>query len=224
MGRDFILILMERHIDMDFLGLKKELDGLYAVLNEPHSVVPEWTDPGISERDLVVVENRLGVRLPECIRCSSREFSGIYHETPYFLGGHFEKIKEEVFLKSGGELNDNDFRDNLILHEVEALMKWGQEDLKALRDIEDEVISETDSVNLISVECDPAWLKNERFMLIGTTYAASLFINLIDEDDVNYGSLYNSISLHPFYVVYKVANDYGCFLENIRRSLKKVKA
>ena len=91
---------MERRIEMNFSVLKSDLDNLFKRLNEPTDIVPEWTDPGVSLEALKEVEANLGVVLPEVLKLASIQFSGIYHEAPYFIGDAFKAIQSQIFKSS----------------------------------------------------------------------------------------------------------------------------
>lgn len=222
MARDSILTNMERRIDMDFLILKNELDNLFGKLNRPYGVIPEWSGPGVSEDDLKMVEKRLGLVLPESIKKASGEFCGIYHEAPYFMGDDFSEIQAEVIEKSRGELTEEDFCDNLEIQLIYSPLDWGNDEIKKLRSLNNEDLCQTRRSQRIAVGCDFSWLEDENFLMIGTTYAESLFMDLRDSDsDKKHGVLYNFISLHPFCVMYKIADDYGSFLLKIRDSLER---
>lgn len=115
-----VSIKMERHIEMNFSVLKSDLDNLFKRLNEPTDIVPEWTDRGVSAEALKEAEARLGVAFPEVLKLASMQFSGIYHETPYFMGDIFEKIQNQVFKKTKWELSEDDFADELEVQLVYA--------------------------------------------------------------------------------------------------------
>lgn len=206
---------------MDYAALKVELDSLYAQLNEPHGVVPEWAERGLTSAELLEVENRVGIKLPPAMKQALMVFSGISHETPYYLGSRFAAIQKEVIKRSKRELTEDDFSDDLEIAMTFPPQDWDGDELNELRAIQAEGLQDVETKQLIAVDCDTAWLKNEKFLMIGTTYSESLFINLIDEKDAHYGALYNAAFLYPFFVIYKVADSYEDFLVNLQGSLKK---
>lgn len=85
---------------MNIVKLEKDLDNLFKGINEPYDVVPEWADSGLSMEAFQDAEARLGVVFPEVLKDASRQFSGIYHETPYFMAESFKKIQTEVLKRS----------------------------------------------------------------------------------------------------------------------------
>lgn len=217
-----VSIKMERHIEMNFSVLKSDLDNLFKRLNEPTDIVPEWTDRGVSAEALKEAEARLGVAFPEVLKLASMQFSGIYHETPYFMGDIFEKIQNQVFKKTKWELSEDDFADELEVQLVYAPPDWGNEELQSLKALNIEYLSDIGKSKHIGIDCELAWVRDEKFIMIGTTYSESLYMDLREPaSNPNYGSLYNLISLDPFCIMYKVADDYGQFLLNIKHSLEK---
>lgn len=217
-----ILIKMGRHIEMNFAALKSDLDNLFKGLNEPSDIVPEWTDPGVSAEALKEVEARLGVAFPEALKLASMQFSGLYHEAPYFMGDAFEKIQSQVLKKSNKELSEDDFADELEVQMVYAPTDWDNEELQSLKTLNIEYLSDIGKSKHIGIDCELAWVRDEKFMMIGTTYSESLYMDLREPaSNPNYGALYNLMSLDPFCVMYKVADDYGQFLLHIKHSLEK---
>lgn len=111
---------------MNFSVLKSDLDNLFKRLNEPTNIVPEWTDPGVSPEALKEVEANLGVVLPEVLKLASMQFSGMYHEAPYFMEDAFEKIQNQVFKNTKWELSEDDFADELEVQLVYAPPRLGE--------------------------------------------------------------------------------------------------
>ena len=206
---------------MDYVRLKNDLDRLYSELNEPSDVAPQWAEPGLTETEIQDQEVRLGIRLPENMRQALSVFSGISHETPLYQGVHFPALQKAVLLKSGRELTSDDFQDDLEICYLAPPQEWLNEELQALREVDDEALSMTDADEQIAVNADIAWLKHKRFFLVGATYSQSLYLNLIDEGHFDYGAFYNLQVLDPFVLLYKVAPNYQDFLQKIVDSLQR---
>lgn len=213
---------MERRIDINFVALKYEFDNLFKGLNAPYDVVPEWTGAGVSLEVLQEAEARMDVAFPEVLKDVSGQFSAIYHETPYFLGNAFKKIQSEVIKRSRREISEDCFKDDLEISIVYAPAEWDGEDAQGLKALNVEYMSEMDAKQYIGVDCDLMWLHDRSFLLIGATYSESLYMDLREPaSNPHYGALYNFNSLEDFCILYKVADDYGQFLLNIKHSLEK---
>lgn len=167
-------------VKMNFIELEEDLDNLFKRLNEPYDVVPEWADPGVSMDALKDAETRLGVVFPEVLKDASRQFSGIYHETPYFMGDSFKKIQNEVLKRSKREVSEEYFIDDLEISIVYAPTEWDSEDAHGLKALNVEYMSEIDTKQYIGVDCDLTWLYESSFLLIGATYSESLYMDLRD--------------------------------------------
>lgn len=76
--------------------LKTRLNSLFARLNPPYGVVPEWHEAAAGEAEIRDTETRLGVCLPEDVKAAFRSFSGISHETPYLMSEHFETLRRKL--------------------------------------------------------------------------------------------------------------------------------
>lgn len=213
---------MERYIEMNFSALKSDLDNLFKRLNEPTDIVPEWTDPGVSTEVLKEVEASLGVALPEVLKLASIQFSGIYHEAPYFIGDAFKAIQSQVIKSSKHELTEDDFRDDLEIQTVYSPAEWESEDLVKMKELNVEYLRDVGKNKHIGVDCNLGWLVSPKFIMIGSTYSESLYIDLRElPNNTGYGAVYNFVSLNPLGIMYKVADDYGQFLLNIKHSLEK---
>ena len=207
---------------MNFSVLKSDLDNLFKRLNEPTDIVPEWTDPGVSAEALKEVEVSLGVVLPEVLKLASIQFSGIYHEAPYIIGDAFKAIQSQIFKSSKYELTEYDFSDDLEIQTVYSPAEWESEDLVKMKALNVEYLRDVGKYKHIGVDCNLQWLVSPKFMMIGTTYSESLYIDLRElPNNAGYGAIYNFVSLDPFGIMYKLADDYGQFLLNIKHSLEK---
>ena len=207
---------------MNFAALKSDLDNLFKGLNEPSDIVPEWTDPGVSAEALKEVEASLGVALPEVLKLASIQFSGIYHEAPYFMGDACKAIQSQIIKSSKHELTEYDFSDDLEIQTVYSPAEWESEDLVKMKALNVEYLRDVGKNKHIRVDCNLGWLVSPKFMMIGTTYSESLYIDLRElPNNAGYGAIYNFMSLNPFGIMYKVADDYGQFVLNIKHSLEK---
>ena len=207
---------------MNFAALKSDLDNLFKGLNEPSDIVPEWTDPGVSAEALKEVEVSLGVALPEVLKLASIQFSGIYHEAPYFMGDACKAIQSQIIKSSKHELTEYDFSDDLEIQTVYSPAEWESEDLVKMKALNVEYLRDVGKNKHIGVDCNLGWLVSPKFMMIGTTYSESLYIDLRElPNNAGYGAIYNFMSLNPFGIMYKVADDYGQFVLNIKHSLEK---
>ena len=207
---------------MNFAALKSDLDNLFKGLNEPSDIVPEWTDPGVSAEALKEVEASLGVALPEVLKLASIQFSGIYHEAPYFMGDACKAIQGQIIKSSKHELTEYDFSDDLEIQTVYSPAEWESEDLVKMKALNVEYLRDVGKNKHIGVDCNLGWLVSPKFMMIGTTYSESLYIDLRElPNNAGYGAIYNFMSLNPFGIMYKVADDYGQFVLNIKHSLEK---
>ena len=207
---------------MNFAALKSDLDNLFKGLNEPSDIVPEWTDPGVSAEALKEVEVSLGVALPEVLKLASIQFSGIYHEAPYFMGDACKAIQSQIIKSSKHELTEYDFSDDLEIQTVYSPAEWESEDLVKMKALNVEYLRDVGKNKHIGVDCNLGWLVSPKFIMIGTTYSESLCIDLRElPNNAGYGAIYNFMSLNPFGIMYKVADDYGQFLLNIKHSLEK---
>ena len=207
---------------MNFAALKSDLDNLFKGLNEPSDIVPEWTDPGVSAEALKEVEASLGVALPEVLKLASIQFSGIYHEAPYFMGDACKAIQSQIIKSSKHELTEYDFSDDLEIQTVYSPAEWESEDLVKMKALNVEYLRDVGKNKHIGVDCNLGWLVSPKFMMIGTTYSESLYIDLRElPNNAGYGAIYNFMSLNPFGIMYKVADDYGQFVLNIKHSLEK---
>ena len=206
---------------MDYTALKVRLDDLYAQMNEPQGVVPEWAEPAMSGAEIKEQEARLGCQLPEEMSLALAAFSGISHDTPLYLGAAFKDLQKQVILQSGRELGKEDFQDDLEITVLYSPQEWRGEELQELRAIDAEGLGEVESHQQIAVEADMAWLNDERFILIGTTYSQSLYLNLMDVNSPHYGAVYNLVFPYPFAVLYKVADGYQDLFEKIEASLQR---
>ena len=207
---------------MNFAALKSDLDNLFKGLNEPSDIVPEWTDPGVSAEALKEVEASLGVALPEVLKLASIQFSGIYHEAPYFMGDACKAIQGQIIKSSKHELTEYDFSDDLEIQTVYSPAEWESEDLVKMKALNVEYLRDVGKNKHIGVDCNLGWLVSPKFMMIGTTYSESLYIDLRElPNNAGYGAIYNFMSLNPFGIMYKVADDYGKFVLNIKHSLEK---
>ena len=207
---------------MNFAALKSDLDNLFKGLNEPSDIVPEWTDPGVSAEALKEVEASLGVALPEVLKLASIQFSGIYHEAPYFMGDACKAIQSQIIKSSKHELTEYDFSDDLEIQTVYSPAEWESEDLVKMKALNVEYLRDVGKNKHIGVDCNLGWLVSPKFIMIGTTYSESLCIDLRElPNNAGYGAIYNFMSLNPFGIMYKVADDYGQFVLNIKHSLEK---
>lgn len=207
---------------MNFAALKSDLDNLFKGLNEPSDIVPEWTDPGVSAEALKEVEASLGVALPEVLKLASIQFSGIYHEAPYFMGDACKAIQSQIIKSSKHELTEYDFSDDLEIQTVYSPAEWESEDLVKMKALNVEYLRDVGKNKHIGVDCNLGWLVSPKFIMIGTTYSESLYIDLRElPNNAGYGAIYNFMSLNPFGIMYKVADDYGQFVLNIKHSLEK---
>ena len=207
---------------MNFAALKSDLDNLFKGLNEPSDIVPEWTDPGVSAEALKEVEVSLGVALPEVLKLASIQFSGIYHEAPYFMGDACKAIQSQIIKSSKHELTEYDFSDDLEIQTVYSPAEWESEDLVKMKALNVEYLRDVGKNKHIGVDCNLGWLVSPKFMMIGTTYSESLYIDLRElPNNAGYGAIYNFMSLNLFGIMYKVADDYGQFVLNIKHSLEK---
>ena len=207
---------------MNFAALKSDLDNLFKGLNEPSDIVPGWTDPGVSAEALKEVEASLGVALPEVLKLASIQFSGIYHEAPYFMGDACKAIQSQIIKSSKHELTEYDFSDDLEIQTVYSPAEWESEDLVKMKALNVEYLRDVGKNKHIGVDCNLGWLVSPKFMMIGTTYSESLYIDLRElPNNAGYGAIYNFMSLNPFGIMYKVADDYGQFVLNIKHSLEK---
>ena len=194
-----------------------DLNNLYSKLNEPHGIIPNWTNTNLSANDIQSIENILDIKIPPEMRAASLVFSGVFHETPYFLE-NFQSLSNEIFKKSKNEITTEDFKNDLIISNVFSIDEWNSDELNELRAVHQEGMLDIESNKIIPLGLDLKTIKNEKFLLIGTSYSESIFINLVDEHD-EFGSLYNGINLYPFYIVYKIANNYRNFLDIIEKSI-----
>ena len=207
---------------MNFAALKSDLDNLFKGLNEPSDIVPGWTDPGVSAEALKEVEASLGVALPEVLKLASIQFSGIYHEAPYFMGDACKAIQSQIIKSSKHELTEYDFSDDLEIQTVYSPAEWESEDLVKMKALNVEYLRDVGKNKHIGVDCNLGWLVSPKFMMIGTTYSESLYIDLRElPNNAGYGAIYNFMSLNLFGIMYKVADDYGQFVLNIKHSLEK---
>ena len=207
---------------MNFAALKSDLDNLFKGLNEPSDIVPGWTDPGVSAEALKEVEASLGVTFPEVLKLASIQFSGIYHEAPYFMGDAFKAIQSQIIKSSKYELTEYDFSDDLEIQTVYSAAEWESEDIIKMKALNVEYLRDVGKNKHIGVDCNLGWLVSPKFMMIGTTYSESLYIDLRElPNNAGYGAIYNFMSLNPFGIMYKVADDYGQFVLNIKHSLEK---
>ena len=207
---------------MNFAALKSDLDNLFKGLNEPSDIVPGWTDPGVSAEALKEVEASLGVALPEVLKLASIQFSGIYHEAPYFMGDACKAIQSQIIKSSKHELTEYDFSDDLEIQTVYSPAEWESEDLVKMKALNVEYLRDVGKNKHIGVDCNLGWLVSPKFIMIGSTYSESLYIDLRElPNNTGYGAVYNFVSLNPLGIMYKVADDYGQFLLNIKHSLEK---
>lgn len=206
---------------MDYTALKVRLDDLYAQMNEPKGVVPEWAEPAMSGPELQAQEARLGCKLPDGMSLVLTAFSGVLHDTPLYLGSTFKDLQKQVILQSGRELAKEDFQDDLEITVLYSPKDWRGDELQELRAIDVEGLGEVESHQQIAVQADMAWLNDERFILIGTTYSQSLYLNLLDANSPDYGAVYNLVFPYPFAVLFKVADGYQELFEKIEASLQR---
>ena len=154
---------------MNFAALKSDLDNLFKGLNEPSDIVPGWTDPGVSAEALKEVEASLGVALPEVLKLASIQFSGIYHEAPYFMGDACKAIQSQIIKSSKHELTEYDFSDDLEIQTVYSPAEWESEDLVKMKALNVEYLRDVGKYKHIGVDCNLQWLVSPKFMMIGTT-------------------------------------------------------
>ena len=168
------------------------------------------------------MEASLGVALPEVLKLASIQFSGIYHEAPYFMGDACKAIQSQIIKSSKHELTEYDFSDDLEIQTVYSPAEWESEDLVKMKALNVEYLRDVGKNKHIGVDCNLGWLVSPKFMMIGTTYSESLYIDLRElPNNAGYGAIYNFVSLDPFGIMYKLADDYGQFLLNIKHSLEK---
>ena len=205
---------------MDYQTLKNELDGLYAQLNEPRGIVPQWAETGLTSEGISDLEKGLGVKIPASMQRALAVVSGVSHESPLYLGSLFSSLQKQVLRQAKGDLTRDDFLDDLEICYVASPSEWQKEELQALRAVDDEELQMTEPHERIAIDADMEWLSDQRFVLVGTTYSQSLYLNLIDEVQSSYGAFYNLKILTPFAVLYKVAESYDDLLKKIHVSLQ----
>lgn len=109
----------------------------------------------------------------------------------------------------------------MVISNLFSVEEWGAEESRELKSINLEALSELEDYDggLFFKDVDKAEFEDEKFVLIGTTYADSLYINL--NTGKNYGCIYNSISLSDGFAVFKVADNFIELFSKIESSLKK---
>jgi len=211
---------------MNFEILKKEFDTLYAQLNDGE--VPEWASPGLTHAELSSVEGRLGVKLPQVLKHAFFAFGRIEYDSPFYLKPALIKRMQKLLVSaSSNDLEEDCLPDDIGFQRVYSPLEWGASDewieMRAVLDniLEDNLYA-IDPKQRVAVDCNMEWLKHKRFILIGSVYGGWLFINLIDESASNYGALYIALDdVSPCYLMFKVADDYGSFLENMKSSIQR---
>lgn len=108
--------------------LKTRLNSLFARLNPPYGVVPEWHEAAAGEAEIRDTETRLGVCLPEDVKAAFRSFSGISHETPYLMSEHFETLRRKLAAAGCLTADDSEFQDDLVITQIKRLSEWGVAD------------------------------------------------------------------------------------------------
>lgn len=207
---------------MNAFELKNELDELYAQLNPPYGVTPQWHELGATEDEIKSVESRLGVALPTEVKEIYKVFSGITHETPYYMGKDFLEIKNTLL--TALDVNEEEFGDDLVISFIEPLEKWGIVDelydpKKEYNDLIEYMNEPESEGKAIFIGCSKDILCNEQFIYIGASYAESIFINL-DMNSKDFGAIYNVTPFYPDLIVYKIANGYFDFINHLKASLK----
>lgn len=198
--------------------LKTRLDALYSKLNTPYGVIPAWHEPAATNEEIEETENRLNVILPSELKSIFKLFSGITHDTPYFMCEHFLNLKKKLLELRCIEKDDMDFKDDLIIAQIKSLRNWGMKD--DLYDPKSEYANIIDEMGeAFFSDCTKELIFHDKFILIGESYSESVFINLVEGDE-NYGAIYNLRPYYPNFFAYKIANGYLDFLCQIERSLE----
>ena len=204
---------------LDTQALKAELDQLYAKLNEPKNVVPEWCDSGLSSTELDAIEQRLNVTFPASLRQIVSVFAGIHVETPYHLGHALTVVRQAVHAKKA--LRDWEIED-LSISDVSSPAEWGNDELCQLHQVTLEGMADLEitAKRTICLDAQFDWLDNPAFIMIGTSYSESVYINLI-EGSPTHGAIYNVQFVDDHLLVHKIADHYTDFVLNLKRSLQQ---
>ncbi|MGF6148212.1 Uncharacterised protein [Kingella potus] len=208
---------------MNAAALKSRLDSLFARLNPPYGVVPEWHEAAASEAEIRAAEMRLGVRLPEDVKTVFRSFSGISHETPYFMGGRFETLRSKIAAAGCLAADDSGFQDDLVIVQIKRLGEWGTADelynpKEEYRRLPEAMAEEGGQAFYDG--CTQETIDNPAFVYIGDSYAETLFANLIEGSE-HYGAIYNLRPYYPHFFAYKIADSYTGLLDLIVQSLER---
>lgn len=218
---------------MNIAELKKELDTLYSKINPPHGVVPEWHEPAVTDDDIAAVENRLGVSLPVEVKEVCKVFSGITHDTLYFMGEQFRAMQDKAAKIIGSE-NAEELEDDTEIGVIYPLTDWGVNDEDSWEPKEDylELIEEYEADRaegeveeyysvVAYVDCEEGIISDDLFVHIGDFNYGSIFICL-NPDSKNFGAIYNVFDCKQniYLLVYKIADNYLDLIERIKKSLE----
>lgn len=115
--------------------------------------------------------------------------------------------------------SDLDFEDNLEITYISDMREWEKEEMSSMKKINIEQLNEIDDSLIITCEIDIETIKKEKFFMIGTSYSDSIYIDLTNPKSKSHGAIYNSAFPYPYFLIYKIADNYHEFLTNIEKSL-----
>lgn len=212
---------------MDVLKIKEELDALYSKLNPPYGIVPEWHAPAATDNEIMAAETRFGVTLPVELKETFKVFSGISHESPYFMGDEFSKIKGMV-KKAAGDKYAAHLEDSLVVTLISPLDEWEVPDMAKFGPHQEycNMLARVQGLGrgkcqAVFYECGQDVLHDSHFVYIGSSDWETIFIDL-NPAGKHFGALYNAYPSdeQDFLLIYKIADNYLDFLERLKKSLE----
>lgn len=189
---------------------KQELDELFARLNPPYNVVPEWFFDPLSDEELAEVNERLAGALPSDVSEISRLFSGLGHDVE-LLDPYASKSQE-------------DEPDYSIVTLVNDVREWGGEELVSYKfvitmegwsDIPDDDIVSFSGFNRDGMQ-DPS------VILVGGMDHGEIYMDLSGVTGAPAGALLNIDYDYPKCYVRVISNSYADFWKKIVRSLTEL--
>jgi hypothetical protein len=192
---------------MDTMRMKSELDRLFAHVNPPHGIVPEWFNRPLNDIDIAEVLTRLGGGVPSEVIEISKVFSGLSHEV--------------ALVDPYSSKSDADESEEAIVSSIADVREWGGEELvsdkKAITlegwdDIADDMIISFDKFRRSGIH-------DSSVILVGYMDHGEIYMDMEGATGAPAGSLLNIDYVYPECYVRIIAGSYRDFWEKIVRSL-----
>ena len=203
---------------MEIKELKKSLDQLFSRLNPPYGVVPEWHGSGVTADEIKEVEGRF-LALPNEVKLVCSEFSGLGHDCPLYMGEEFGALHSFVAEK----IPDFELNDDLEISTIVDLRSWGTDpEMSEMKEMDVSSLLSTRERNRAAYNhFDLKKLEDDNFLMIGTSYGDSVYIDLTDPASPDFGKIYNTIAAaFPYFVIFKIADNYLDLMKRLRKSLE----